>query len=117
MKESAKTVAMQHGDKYNDFVASDGWLNRFLLRKDLALRAKTSVSQRLPKDLVPKVINFLLFVHWVWATNPDLASNQKATKKMGKKNRNRFHLETAHGNITGLITLITSKKNCLLNTE
>ena len=55
MKESAKTVAMQHGDKYNDFVASDGWLNRFLLRNDLALRAKTSVSQRLPKDLVPKV--------------------------------------------------------------
>ena len=34
-----------------DFKASKGWLRRFLVRHNLLLRARTSVAQKLPKDL------------------------------------------------------------------
>ena len=48
-----------HGD---GFVASRGWLERFLERNGLSLRRRTTVSQRLPQDLIQKVSSFLLHV-------------------------------------------------------
>ena len=38
-----------------DFRASDGWQQNFLQRQQFFLRRRTTVSQRLPRDLVPKV--------------------------------------------------------------
>lgn len=39
---------------------SDGWLQKFFVRQQFSLRRKTSVSQRLPADLIPKVSNFIM---------------------------------------------------------
>ncbi len=46
---------------YVDFRASDGWLQKFLQRQHFSLRRKTTVSQRLPQDLVPKVTEFIMY--------------------------------------------------------
>ena len=42
------------------FTASRGWLENFLKRKGFSLRRKTSTSQQLPRDLIPKVSSFIL---------------------------------------------------------
>lgn len=43
-----------------DFRASRGWLEKFMKRHGFSLRRRTTVSQRLPKDLVPKVTMFIM---------------------------------------------------------
>lgn len=40
------------------FKASDGWLKKFLVKHNLVLRARTSISQTLPKDLESKIAAF-----------------------------------------------------------
>ena len=40
--------------------ASRGWLEKFLNRHGFSLRRRTTVSQRLPGDLQPKVISFIM---------------------------------------------------------
>ena len=40
------------------FKASEGWVRRFMKRNNLVLRAKTRVSQTLPKDLEEKITAF-----------------------------------------------------------
>ena len=42
-----------------DFRASRGWLEKFMKRHGFSLRRRTTVSQRLPKDLVPKVTMYV----------------------------------------------------------
>ena len=44
------------------FQASNGWVAGFMKRHDLCLRAKTSLAQRLPKDLEEKIQSFHAFV-------------------------------------------------------
>ena len=44
------------------FQASQGWVAAFMKRHDLCLRAKTSLAQRLPKDLEEKIESFHTFV-------------------------------------------------------
>ncbi len=48
--------------KFPDFQASKGWLQNFMRRNDLSLRAKTSLSQKLPADLEDKITSFHKFV-------------------------------------------------------
>ena len=45
-----------------DFVASSGWLDKFMRRHHLSLRSRTSMSQKLPADLEDKVSSFHQFV-------------------------------------------------------
>ena len=40
------------------FLASTGWCTNFMNRYDLSLRAKTKISQRLPRDLEEKLTSF-----------------------------------------------------------
>ena len=41
-----------------DFKASDGWVRRFMKRNSFVLRARTHISQKLPKDLEKKIEDF-----------------------------------------------------------
>ncbi len=52
-----------HRDEGNkDFKASQGWLFNFMKRNKISLRRKTTVSQRLPRDLVPKVVKHVIAI-------------------------------------------------------
>ena len=44
----------------DEFKASRGWLQRFMNRHDLSLRRKTTVSQSVPSDVIPKLVSFIL---------------------------------------------------------
>ena len=43
----------------DDFKASRGWLERFMSRKRLSLRRKTTVCQSVPADCIPKLVSFI----------------------------------------------------------
>ena len=58
IQRKATELARNEGD--TEFIASRGWLQKFFKRHQLSLRRKTSVSQKLPQDLMPKVL-FLVF--------------------------------------------------------
>ena len=58
IQRKATELARNEGD--TEFIASRGWLQKFFKRHQLSLRTKTSVSQKLPQDLMPKVL-FLVF--------------------------------------------------------
>ena len=51
------------------FVASNGWCDNFMKRFNLSVRRKTHQSQRLPQEVVPKVIAFLKYVRKYYATH------------------------------------------------
>ena len=59
IKEHARSVCSASNP---EFSASNGWLQKFMTRHNLALRSKTSLSQRLPADLETKVTSFNKFV-------------------------------------------------------
>jgi len=41
------------------FKASKGWLQRFMRRKGLSLRRKTTMCQRTPADCIPKLVQYI----------------------------------------------------------
>ena len=43
-----------------EFKASRGWLGRFMKRKGLSLRRKTTVCQATPGDCIPKMVDFII---------------------------------------------------------
>ena len=43
-----------------DFIASRGWLEKFFHLHGLSLRRRITITQRLPRDLVPKVVSFVM---------------------------------------------------------
>ena len=59
----------QSSDRSHDFTASRGWLENFLKRKTFTLRRRTTVSQRLPPDLVPRVVCFVLTTRKLFRKN------------------------------------------------
>ena len=52
-----KAVALAYEKGHINFSGSDGWCDRFVKRHDISSRARTNVSQRLSKDLVPKIVS------------------------------------------------------------
>ena len=58
IQSKALELARERGDQ--DFSASRGWLEKFFKRHHLSLHRRTTVSQRLPQDLVPKVTGFIM---------------------------------------------------------
>ena len=42
------------------FAASRGWLEKFLKRQEFKIRRQTTISQQLPRELVPKVVGFIM---------------------------------------------------------
>ena len=59
IREKAKTV-MANSSPLADFKASKGWLQLFLKRKNLCLRRKTTVCQKTPQDVIPKLVNYIM---------------------------------------------------------
>ena len=55
-----EALKLQREDGNNSFVASQGWLYRFMKRHKISLRRKTTLSQRLPRDLVPKIAQYII---------------------------------------------------------
>ena len=56
LKAKAKVII---GSSYPSFKASSGWAQKLMRRHSLTLRAKTSISQKLPADLEAKLEKFL----------------------------------------------------------
>lgn len=54
--------AKAHPDKSNNFTATVSWCSRFMKRKNLVLRQKTKIAQKLPADLDEKITNFHKYV-------------------------------------------------------
>ena len=48
-------------DSSDEFQGSKGWFTRFSNRYNLTIRKKTTQTQRLPSDYIPKVQRFLLY--------------------------------------------------------
>lgn len=51
-----------HKSESKDFKATRGWCSRFMLRRNLVLRVKTKMAQKLPADLEHKILNFQRYV-------------------------------------------------------
>ena len=45
-----------------EFLATVGWLNRFMKRHGLSLRRATNVAQKDPENLIGKLVSFVLRV-------------------------------------------------------
>ena len=54
--------AKSNKEESKDFKATVGWCNRFMNRKNLVIREKTKIAQKLPKDLDHKVSSFHKFI-------------------------------------------------------
>ena len=61
IRDKAKTM-MADKDPLSDFTASKGWLQLFLKRKSLSLRKKTTVCQKTPLDVVPKLVSYCMHI-------------------------------------------------------
>ena len=58
-----KARAMMTGkDPLSQFKASRGWLQLFLRRKSLSLRKKTTVCQKTPDDVIPKLVSYCMHI-------------------------------------------------------
>ena len=57
IREKAKAVTTAED---TSFKASKGWLQLFLKRKNLSLRKRTTVSQKTPADVIPKLTSFIM---------------------------------------------------------
>ena len=55
LRDKALLLVRSHNPS---FTASEGWIRRFMRRHNLTLRARTSVSQKLPSNLETKINEF-----------------------------------------------------------
>lgn len=49
-------------ENIQNFKGNRGWCDRFMKRKNLSIRQKTKIAQKLPKDLEDKITKFLSYV-------------------------------------------------------
>ena len=57
---NVQSKALKLTQARGDFCASDGWLQKFLKRHSFSLCRRTTVDQRLPQDLITKVVGFIM---------------------------------------------------------
>lgn len=60
--QAEATDMYKRANPEEEFSGSRGWLDRFFNRHGFTLRRRTTVGQRLPRELVPKVVSFLVRV-------------------------------------------------------
>ena len=64
------------------FLASLGWLDKFLKRNGLTLRATTTTCRRPPVDSIEKIVKFILFIRKQFQEHNYSASNMFACDEM-----------------------------------
>lgn len=62
IRTEALKWAKTHPSESKDFKATVNWCSRFMKRKNLVLRQKTKIAQKLPADLEDKIIDFHRYV-------------------------------------------------------
>lgn len=60
----------------NVFTASDGWCTNFMKRYGFSTRRKTHQSQKLPNELVPKIVEFFYFLRNYLVKHIGIAKSQ-----------------------------------------
>jgi hypothetical protein len=70
----AREIASRQSISPSQFKVSRGWMCRFMKRKGLTLRRRTSLSQRVPKDFDDKITAFHKFVIGLRKNNSCLLS-------------------------------------------
>ena len=68
IQEKARKMFEASGSE-KAFVASNGWCQNFMKRFNLSTRQKTNQSQRLPDELIPKVVSFFMYLRKYYANN------------------------------------------------
>ena len=65
LRVSRKMVQIKASSLHSgtDFKASNGWLQNFFTRHGITIRRRTTVVQKLPEQLTPKLSAYILFVH------------------------------------------------------
>lgn len=48
-----------------EFVFSNGWLMRFMHRQKLSCRRRTTTGQKVPKDVIEKLVNFVVYTRQI----------------------------------------------------
>ncbi|KAI6647826.1 Tigger transposable element-derived protein 1-like [Oopsacas minuta] len=56
-----KALELYAGEE-ESFVASRGWLRNFFGRHNITLRRRTTVGQKIPETVIPKLMNYIIFV-------------------------------------------------------
>jgi hypothetical protein len=51
-----------HGENTETPHFTESWMDRFLVRHGFTLRRKTTACQKDPEELIPKIVNFVVFV-------------------------------------------------------
>ena len=64
-KEAVKIF--DESESNHNFSASNGWCQNFMKRYSLTTRQKTHQSQRLPDEVIPKVVNFFKYIRKYFA--------------------------------------------------
>ena len=62
IRSHALKWAKANNEESKDFKATKGWCSRFMNRRNLVIREKTKISQKLPKDLEHKITNFHRYI-------------------------------------------------------
>ena len=57
-----EAIKLHRQEGNEDFKASQGWLFNFMKRHKIGLRRKTTISQRLPRDLVPEIVKHIISI-------------------------------------------------------
>ena len=74
--QSQALVMFQNSGTNKSFVASNGWVENFMSRYSLKYRQKTNQGQRLPDELITKVVDFLYYLRKYFANNPSILKSQ-----------------------------------------
>ena len=62
IRSHALKWAKANKEESNDFKATVGWYSRFMNRRNLVIRERTKIAQKLPKDLEHNMTNFHKFI-------------------------------------------------------
>ena len=55
----ARRLHVSHPGGDPEFAASSGWLGRFMVRNNIIMRSRTTMAQRLPRELGDKVASYI----------------------------------------------------------